>query len=31
MVLEIDQAERIVHWVITDNVTAREQQCRIGA
>jgi hypothetical protein len=31
MVLEIDPAERIVHWVITDNVTAREQQCRIGA
>jgi hypothetical protein len=31
MVLEIDPAEKIVHWVITDNVTAREQQCRIGA
>jgi hypothetical protein len=31
MVLEIDPAEKIVHWIITDNVTAREQQCRIGA
>ena len=31
MVLEIDPAERIVHWVVTDDVTAREQQCRIGA
>lgn len=31
MVLEIDPAERIVHWVVSDNVTAREQQCRIGA
>jgi len=31
MVLEINPAERIVHWVITDDVTAREQQCRIGA
>ena len=31
MVLEIDPAEKIIHWVITDNVTAREQQCRIGA
>jgi hypothetical protein len=31
MVLEIDPAEKIVHWVITDDVTAREQQCRVGA
>ena len=31
MVLEIDPAEKIVHWVISDNVTAPEQQCRIGA
>jgi hypothetical protein len=31
MVLEIDGHKRIVHWVISDNVTAREQQCRIGA
>jgi hypothetical protein len=31
MVLEIDPAEKIIHWVISDNVTAREQQCRIGA
>jgi len=30
MVLEIDQAERVVHLVIADDVTAREQQCRIG-
>lgn len=30
MVLEIDPAEKIIHWVISDNVTAREQQCRIG-
>ena len=29
--MEIDPAEKIIHWVITDNVTAREQQCRIGA
>ena len=31
MVLEIDPAEKIIHWVISDNVTTREQQCRIGA
>jgi hypothetical protein len=31
MVLEIDPAEKIIHWVISDNVTAREQQCRIDA
>jgi hypothetical protein len=30
MVLEIDQAERIVHWVVSDDVTAEEQQCRLG-
>lgn len=27
MVLEIDEAGKIVHWVITDDVTAQEQQC----
>jgi hypothetical protein len=31
MVLEIDPSEKIVHWVIASDVTAREQQCRIGA
>jgi hypothetical protein len=31
MVLEIDPSERVVHWVVSDNVTAKEQQCRIGA
>ena len=31
MVLEIDPAEKIVHWVIASDVTASEQQCRIGA
>jgi hypothetical protein len=30
MVLEIDEAERILHWVVSDNVTAREQQCQVG-
>jgi hypothetical protein len=30
MVLEIDPAERIVHWVVSDNVTAKEQQCQLG-
>jgi hypothetical protein len=30
MVLEIDPAEKIVHWVIASDVTASEQQCRIG-
>jgi hypothetical protein len=31
MVLEIDPSEKIVHWVIAGDVTASEQQCRIGA
>ena len=31
MVLEIDPSEKIVHWVIASDVTAREQQCRTGA
>jgi hypothetical protein len=30
MVLEIDLTERIVHWVVSDNVTAKEQQCQLG-
>jgi hypothetical protein len=30
MVLEIDPTERIVHWVIADDVTATEQQCQLG-
>jgi hypothetical protein len=27
MILEIDEHEKIVHWVITDDVTAKDQQC----
>ena len=27
MVLEIDENAKIVHWVITDDVTSKEQQC----
>jgi len=30
MVLEIDEHEKIVHWVITDNVNAKDQQCAIS-
>jgi hypothetical protein len=30
MILEIDENEKIVHWVLTDNVTASEQQCSIN-
>jgi hypothetical protein len=30
MILEIDDDEKIIHWVITDNVNAREQQCRLS-
>ncbi|MEE1657709.1 hypothetical protein VB618_16005 [Microvirga sp. CF3062] len=30
MVLEIDEHEKIVHWVITDDVTARGQQCTLS-
>jgi hypothetical protein len=30
MVLEIDPAEKIVYWVVSDDVTAKEQQCRLG-
>jgi hypothetical protein len=29
MILEIDPNAKIVHWVITDDVTANEQQCRM--
>ena len=29
MVLEIDDDEKIIHWVITDDVTAKDQQCAI--
>jgi len=31
MVLEIDEDEKIIHWVITDDVTAKDQQCALGA
>ncbi len=27
MILEIDDDERIIHWVVTDDVQAKEQQC----
>ncbi|MFC4172965.1 hypothetical protein ACFOYU_12985 [Microvirga sp. GCM10011540] len=30
MVLEIDENEKILHWVITDNVTAKDQQCTVS-
>jgi hypothetical protein len=30
MVLEIDEGEKIVHWVITDDVTAKDQQCSLS-
>jgi hypothetical protein len=30
MVLEIDEDERIIHWVITDDVTAKDQQCTLS-
>jgi hypothetical protein len=30
MVLEIDEDEKIVHWVITDDVTAKDQQCALS-
>jgi hypothetical protein len=29
MVLEIDDDEKIIHWVITDDVTAKDQQCAL--
>ena len=29
MILEINEDERIIHWVITDDVEANEQQCLI--
>jgi len=29
MILEIDDDEKIVHWVITDNVTAKSQECSV--
>jgi hypothetical protein len=31
MVLEIDEDEKIIHWVITDNVTAKDQQCSLSS
>ena len=31
MVLEIDEAEKIVHWVITDDITAKHQQCSLSS
>ena len=31
MVLEIDEGEKIIHWMITDDVTAKEQQCALSA
>lgn len=30
MVLEIDDAERVLYWTITDDVTSRKQQCEVG-
>ncbi|MBF9197605.1 hypothetical protein [Microvirga terrestris] len=30
MVLEIDENEKIIHWVITDNVTAKDHQCLLS-
>ncbi len=30
MVLEIDENEKIIHWVITDDVTAEDQQCSLS-
>jgi len=30
MVLEIDEHEKIVHWVITDDLTAKDQQCALS-
>jgi hypothetical protein len=30
MVLEIDEDEKIIHWVITDNVTGKYQQCSVS-
>ncbi len=30
MILEIDDDEKIIHVVITDDVAAEEQQCRIS-
>jgi hypothetical protein len=30
MVLEIGEDEKIVHWVITDDVTAKDQQCALS-
>jgi hypothetical protein len=31
MILEIDEDAKIVHWVITDDVTSKEQQCAVNA
>ena len=30
MILEIDENEKLVHWVITDDVTSKTQQCTIS-
>ena len=29
MILEINEDEKIIHWVLTDNVTSQDQQCTI--
>lgn len=29
MILEIDEGETIVHWVLTDDLAAKEQQCAL--
>jgi len=30
MILEVDENEKIVHWVITDDVTSSNQQCIVS-
>jgi hypothetical protein len=30
MILEIDDNEKIIYWVITDDVSAQDQQCEIS-
>jgi hypothetical protein len=30
MVLEIDAEERIIHWLLTDNLASNDQQCRLS-
>jgi hypothetical protein len=31
MILEIDEDEKIIHWVITNDVNATEQQCTLNS